>query len=228
MAGSTSRTSPIRGLIEELRVVPEGAILDLVYRELGGCSRQRWSRRANQNTLEQPIACFCSPFPARGRAVRLDMRPVDHLRRIRPTARRQRAEQPFPDAAFGPADEPVIDRRRWAIFWRAVLPAADALQHMQDSADRPPIIRPFLARTSVGRCSSIRGHSASLSQYKFVRIFSAPLTAENQQPILQAIDLLSFHPRLKRLSYTQIKRRWLCVLIHTAIHFTADLRPSSG
>src|SRR6185369_6641365 len=49
-----------------------------------------------------------------------------------------------------------------------------------------------LPRTSVGRCGSISCHCSSLSQYKFDRIFSAPLTAENQQPILQATDLLGF------------------------------------
>src|SRR6185312_5624247 len=51
-----------------------------------------------------------------------------------------------------------------------------------------------LPRTSVGRCGSIRRHCSSLSQNKFARIFSTPLTAENQQPILGATHLLGFNP----------------------------------
>src|SRR4029453_4295301 len=52
-----------------------------------------------------------------------------------------------------------------------------------------------LPRTSVGRCGSICCHCSSFSQNRFDRIFSAPLTAENQQPILAATLLLGFSPR---------------------------------
>ena len=55
-----------------------------------------------------------------------------------------------------------------------------------------------LPRTSVGRCGSISRHCSSRSQYRFDRIFSAPFTAENQQPIPQAADLLDSRPSLRQ------------------------------
>src|SRR3546814_8017738 len=84
----------------------------------------------------------------------LDMRAVDHLGLVRSAAGSQRAEQPLPDTALGPADEPVVDRRRRAVFRRTILPAAAALQNMQDTADDPTIIRPRLDRKSTRLHSS--------------------------------------------------------------------------
>ena len=49
-------------------------------------------------------------------------------------------EQPLPHAALRPAHEAIVDRRRRAVFRRAIAPSAAALQHMQDAADHAPII----------------------------------------------------------------------------------------
>ena len=62
----------------------------------------------------------------------------DDVRLLWPVARRGR-----PDAAPGPADEAVIDRRRRAILGRAVAPAATAFQDVHNAADDAAIIGSF-------------------------------------------------------------------------------------
>jgi hypothetical protein len=77
--------------------------------------------------------------------VRLDVRRIDHLRLARSTSNRQLPEKLLPDAAFGPPRKAIVDRRVRAVLRRAILPSTAASQHMQDAADHPPIVRPFLA-----------------------------------------------------------------------------------
>jgi hypothetical protein len=71
------------------------------------------------------------------------MRGVDHLRVYRSSTPSKLPEQIFPDAAPGPADEAVIDRRRRAILGRAVAPAATAFQDVHNAADDAAIIGSF-------------------------------------------------------------------------------------
>ena len=73
--------------------------------------------------------------------MRFDMRGVDHLRvRGLPVAGKL-PEQIFPDAAPRPAHEAVVDRRRRTVGFRAIAPAATALEHMHNAANDAPIVR---------------------------------------------------------------------------------------
>lgn len=122
----------------------------------------------------------------------LNVRPVDHLDVARSTASGKLTEQPLPDTALRPADEPIVDG-----CWRAILGRAVLRQPLLKTCRMPLItVRSSTRslRTAVGRRGSICRHCSSLSQNRFARIFSAPLTAENQQPILAATHLLGFSP----------------------------------
>jgi len=66
---------------------------------------------------------------------------VDHLRVCGLSVPSELPEQVFPDATPRPAYEPVIDRRRWAISFWAIAPAAAAPEHMHNPADHAPSIR---------------------------------------------------------------------------------------
>jgi hypothetical protein len=79
----------------------------------------------------------------RCRAVRLDMRGVDHLRGCRSPVSDKFPEQIFPDPAPRPAHEAVIDRRRWAIGRRAIASATAAFQHLHDAADDAAVVHPL-------------------------------------------------------------------------------------
>jgi hypothetical protein len=96
--------------------------------------------------LERPIACFCSPFSARCRAVRFDVRGVDHLRGCRSSVSGKFPEQIFPDPTPRPAHEAVINRRRRSrrtIDRRAIAPATAAFQHLHDAADDAAVVHPL-------------------------------------------------------------------------------------
>jgi hypothetical protein len=75
--------------------------------------------------------------------MRLDVRGVDHLHVSGSPASGKFSEQGFPDAAARPAHEAVIDRRRRTIGFRAIAPAATALENMYDPADHPTVVYPF-------------------------------------------------------------------------------------
>ncbi len=53
----------------------------------------------------------------------------------------QRLEDRTPSVALGPAVEAIIDRRVRAVFPWAVAPAPARLQHVDDAADDPTIVR---------------------------------------------------------------------------------------
>src|SRR4051794_27580676 len=91
----------------------------------------------------RPTACLCSPFSARGRAMRFDVRGVDHLGVGRSSVPSKFPEQVFPDATPRPAHKAIIDRCRRTILGRAIAPATAALQYMYDAADDPAIVRPL-------------------------------------------------------------------------------------
>ena len=71
------------------------------------------------------------------------MRGIDHLDICRSPVFGQRPEQIFPDAPLCPTGEPIINRRRRALFGRAIAPSAAALEHMNDAADDAAVINPF-------------------------------------------------------------------------------------
>src|ERR1044071_9139023 len=50
-----------------------------------------------------------------------------------------------PPPALSPTSKPIVDRRRRAVLRWAILPAAAALQHMQDAADHPSIVDTLFA-----------------------------------------------------------------------------------
>ena len=75
----------------------------------------------------------------------LDVRGINHLRVCRSSVPGKLPEQVLPDAAPRPAHKAIINRCRWAIFRRAIAPAATALQHMHDTANHAVIIHPLNA-----------------------------------------------------------------------------------
>ena len=52
----------------------------------------------------------------------------------------QRLQYPMPVLATGPAIEAIVDRGRGTVFRQAVLPAAAALEYMNNPADDPTVI----------------------------------------------------------------------------------------
>src|SRR6516164_2982718 len=82
------------------------------------------------------------PFSAAGGAMRLDRGGVDRQGHAVLAAIGQGFEDGPPATAFGPAIEAIVDGRIGTILGRAIAPAGAALEHMDDSADDPPIIIP--------------------------------------------------------------------------------------
>jgi hypothetical protein len=70
---------------------------------------------------------------------------VDHLRVCGSSISGKLPEQVFPDATPSPTREAVVDRRRRAIGFRAIGPAASAFQHMHNPADDASIVLSLLA-----------------------------------------------------------------------------------
>ena len=111
--------------------------------------------------------------------------------------RRQFAEQPLPNSAFRPAHKAIVDRLRWAIFRRAIAPAAAALHDMHDAADDPPIVNARLAAHVLRQIWLNQPHCSSLSQNRLDRIVSPrseSTSRANQQPIQTTTVLLGPHP----------------------------------
>ena len=82
--------------------------------------------------------------------MRLDVCRIDHLRLARSTSNGKLPEEFLPDAPSSPPREAIVDRRVRTVLRRTILPPTATPQHMQDAADHPPIVRPFLA-AHVGR-----------------------------------------------------------------------------
>ena len=82
------------------------------------------------------------PFCATGRAVGLDVAAVDLASLRNPAFLGQRRQDAGPDAPPTPPVPAIIDRRRRAVFWRAIRPATAALEHVDDAGDYPAIINP--------------------------------------------------------------------------------------
>ena len=130
--------------------------------------------------LQKPLADGAGhTFSACRRAVRFDVRGIDHLRIRRSSTPGQFPEQVFPDAAPSPTHKAVIDRGWRTVLGRAIAPATTAFS----TWTMPLITRRSSARstprTSVGRCGSIRFHCSSLSQNRFLRISRSPSIFES-------------------------------------------------
>jgi hypothetical protein len=82
--------------------------------------------------------------------VDFDAAAVDEKPVRRTSCSRQRAEDAFPDAALGPADEPIIKRLLGPIDVGAIGPTAAAAKGMNDPTQHTTIIHPGLA-THIGR-----------------------------------------------------------------------------
>src|SRR5512135_1326095 len=126
--------------------------------------------------------------------MRFDMRGVDHLRVSGPPAPSKRPKKVFPNAAPRPAYKAIIDRRRSAIFGRAITPAAAALKHMHDAADHAAIIY-ALDASYIPRQVKFDPLPLLIAQPK--QIFAHdpnPLPKTNQDRIVRPEELMSFHP----------------------------------
>ena len=87
-----------------------------------------------------PLKRCTPPFSTRRRVVRFDMRGVDRLCVCRSPVSGKLPERALPDATPRPADETVIDRRRWTVEFRAIAPAAAALEDMHDAANDAAVV----------------------------------------------------------------------------------------
>jgi hypothetical protein len=126
--------------------------------------------------------------------MRFDMRGVDHLRVSGPPAPSKRPKQVFPNAAPRPAYKAIIDRRRGAIFGRAITPAAAALKHMHDAADHAAIIY-ALDASYIPRQVKFDPLPLLIAQPKQVFAHDPnPLPKTNQDRIVRPKELMSFHP----------------------------------
>ena len=89
---------------------------------------------------ERPIALRLPPFSASGTAVGFHMSAIhQHLDR-RAARGGERLEHPPPDAAAGPAHEPVVQRLARAVGRRCIRPTAARPQHMDDPADHAAVV----------------------------------------------------------------------------------------
>ena len=107
------------------------------------------------------------PFSTRRRAVRADMRRINHLRISRSATPDEFLKPSLPTPALSPADKPVIDPPWRAIFGRTLAPAATALYITRR---RPLRTRrsaiPSLAANLRAQSGSISAHSSSDNQNK--------------------------------------------------------------
>lgn len=87
-----------------------------------------------------------SPFCATGRAVCLDIAAIDLPGLGKPAFLGQSRKDASPDAPTALPVPAIRDRRRWAVFRRAIGPAATALEHVNDARNHPPIIDPSRSR----------------------------------------------------------------------------------
>ena len=138
-------------------------------------------------------------FSACRRAVRFDVRGIDHLRIRRSSTPGQFPEQVFPDAAPSPTHKAVIDRGWRTVLGRAIAPATTAFQHMDNAADHTAIFRPRRpGHPSAGavQSASIAHRSAKTDSCAC----SDPLPISNQDRILSAQELMSSDPSITVVS----------------------------
>jgi hypothetical protein len=135
------------------------------------------------------------PFSARGRAMGLHMRGVDHEGSGRPTRLRQVLEQALPDALGRPPHKAIVERLVRAISSRSVLPSAARLQDMDDPGnhpgDHPPAPRPA--------CPQVEAAEAARTADPSTRSrLSSTLSSQslNHNPLQLGIQFMGPEPRL--------------------------------
>src|SRR6202041_2917939 len=154
---------------------------------------------------QQPA--FAPPFSTRCRAVRFDMCGVDHLGVYGSSVPSKLPEQVFPDATPRPAYEAVIDRRWGTIGFRAIAPAATALEHVHDPADHASVVCALNA-THISRqmrlnpCPLLVAQPEQISAHQFF-----PNT--NQYRIVQTEKLMSSDPSTADLKSLHCSQRVL-------------------
>jgi hypothetical protein len=84
----------------------------------------------------------------------------------------QRAENAFPDAALGPANEPIVERFLRTIDVSTVRPAAAAAKRVDDPAQYPAIIHTRLA-PNIGRKQRLNPRPLRIGKPKEIRHLSA-------------------------------------------------------
>ena len=94
---------------------------------------------------DRPIAWFCSPFCARGRAVRPHRCAVDHGDPRRIGAGDEGGEDLLPEVALAPAIEPVEHRGSRAVGLGQRPQAQALVEPMGDAAQHPAIVDARLA-----------------------------------------------------------------------------------
>ena len=120
------------------------------------------------------------------------MRGVDHLRVRGSPIPGKLPEQVFPDAAPRPAHEAIIDRRRRTILWRAIAPAAAALEHVHDAADHAAIVGP-LDTAHIGRQMRLDPRPLLIAQPEQISAHDPnPLPKTNQYRIVRAERINEF------------------------------------
>ena len=143
---------------------------------------------------QQPASA--PPFSARCRAVRFDMRGIDHLRVSGSPVLSKLPEQVFPDATPRPAHEAVIDRRRRTVSFWAIAPATATSKHVHDPADHAPVICSLDAAHIRRQMRFNSCPLSSLSQNRFLLINPSPNT--NQYRIVEPKGLMSSDPSIIR------------------------------
>ena len=146
-------------------------------------------------SVQSPVSA--PPFSARCRAVRLDVRGIDHLHLARSSASGKLAKQPLPHATPRPTHEAIVDRCRWAVLRWAIAPPAAALQNVQDAADHPPVIHAIFT-AYVRRQKRLDLLPLLVAQPKQGASHHHPrsLSTQNHYPIQPSTLLLSFDPSM--------------------------------
>jgi hypothetical protein len=165
---------------------------------------------------QQPASA--PPFSTRCRAVGFDMCGVDHLRVRGSSIPGKLPEQVLPDASPCPAHKAVIDRRRRTISFRAIAPAAAALEHVYDPADHAPVVCSLDAahirrQMRFNPCPLLVVQPEQISAHQFF-----PNT--NQYRIVQTEKLMSSDPRTCRLDKSRTISTGRATTIWTACDYS--------
>jgi hypothetical protein len=131
-------------------------------------------------------------------------------------------EQVFPDAAPRPAHEAVIDRRWRTIGFRAIAPAAAALEHMYDATDDAPVIR-SLDAAYIGRQLRLDPRPLFVAQPEQIPAHhSSPNT--NHYRIVGTKRLMSSDP-----SITVVIFSWhICLISESMGHHDSEIMDDRG
>jgi hypothetical protein len=106
---------------------------------------------------------FAPPFSACRRAMRSNLRRIDHLGVCRSTVAGELPEQVFLYAVPRPPSEAIVDHRRRPVGFGTIGPTAAALQHVYDAADNAAIILPLDTAPSFGKRGSKRCSNQSIA-----------------------------------------------------------------